>query len=73
MDRPIIDETGLSGEFEYTLDWGELVKAKLEDPDGFAMGALSSALQEKLGLKLESGKDQVEMLVIDHVEQPSDN
>jgi bla regulator protein BlaR1 len=73
LDRPIVDKTGLSGEFEYTLDWVPLGQAQREDPDGFAMGALSSAVQEHLGLKLESAKDQVEMLVIDHVEKPSEN
>jgi uncharacterized protein (TIGR03435 family) len=73
LDRPIVDRTGLSGEFEYTMDWGRLTKARLDDPDGFAMGALSSAMQESLGLKLELAKDQVEILVIDHVEKPSEN
>jgi len=73
LDRPIIDKTGLSGEFEDTMDWSGLSNARLDDPVGFAMGALSSAVQEHLGLKLESAKDQVEILVIDHVEKPSEN
>jgi uncharacterized protein (TIGR03435 family) len=37
------------------------------------MGALSSSLQQNLGLKLESAKEQVEMLVIDHIEKPLEN
>jgi bla regulator protein BlaR1 len=73
LDRPILDKTGLSGKFEYTMEWGRLTQARLDDPDGFAIGALSSAVQENFGLKLESAKDQVEILVIDHVEKPSEN
>jgi uncharacterized protein (TIGR03435 family) len=73
LDRPIINKTGLSGEFEYTIDWVQLGNARRDDPDGFAMGALSPALEKNLGLKLEPAKDQVEILVIDHVERPSDN
>jgi uncharacterized protein (TIGR03435 family) len=73
LDRPIIDKAGLSGEFEYTMDWVPLGQAQREDPDGYAMGALSSSLQQNLGLKLESAKEQVEMLVIDHIEKPLEN
>lgn len=73
LDRPIIDKTGLSGEFEYTMDWGQLAQAKLDNPEGFAMGVLSSSMQKSLGLKLEPAKDQVQILVIDHVEKPSEN
>jgi len=73
LDRPVFDRTGLSETFEYKMDWGELLKAKAVDPDGFATGALSSALEKNLGLKLESKKEQVGILVIDHVEKPSDN
>lgn len=73
LDLPVIDKAGLSGTFEYPLDWGELFKDQTEDPDGFATGALSSALEKNLGLKLKSAKEKVEILVIDHVEKPSEN
>jgi bla regulator protein BlaR1 len=73
LDLPVIDKTGLSGTFEYTLDWGELFKAQREDPYGFATGTLSSALENNLGLKLTSAKEKVEILVIDHVERPGEN
>ena len=73
LDRPIIDKTGLSGQFEDTVDWVQLGQARREDPDGFAMGAWSPALEKSIGLKLESAKDQVEILMIDHVEKPSGN
>jgi uncharacterized protein (TIGR03435 family) len=73
LDRPVIDKTGLSGNFEYAVPLAQLVRAKSEDPNGFAMGAVSSVVEESLGLKLESAKDQVQILVIDRVEKPSEN
>ena len=73
LDRPIIDKTGLSGKFEDTIDWVQLGQARREDPDGFVMGALSPTLEKSVGLKLESARDQIEILVIDHVKEPSEN
>lgn len=73
LDLPVIDKTGLSGTFEYTLDWVELFRAQAEDPDGFATGTLSSVMEKNLGLKLKSAKEKVVILVIDHVEKPSEN
>ncbi len=55
------------------MDWAQLSRAQRDDPDGLATGELSSVVQENLGLKLESAKDQVEILVIEHVERPSEN
>jgi len=80
--RPVQDETGLSGAFDFQLTWtpdpgepradGDKVKAAgiPVDPAG---PSFFSAIQEQLGLKLESKKGQVEILVIDHAERPSEN
>jgi uncharacterized protein (TIGR03435 family) len=74
LDRPLIDKTGLAGDFEYTLDLGQLDLDRKADPDGFSVGAfISTAVQEQLGLKLEAAKEQALILVIDHAEKPAAN
>ncbi len=69
LDRPVIDKTGLTGRYDLTFKW---------TPDGVETTADSApsiftAIQEQLGLKLESTKGPVETLVIDHIEDPSPN
>jgi bla regulator protein blaR1 len=76
-DRPVVDETGLKGNYDWVLS-GVAMRAPAP---GAANGtaaheatvSLFAALPEQLGLKLESQKAPVEVLVIDHVEQPSPN
>ena len=71
LQRPVIDATGLKGDFAFTLQYtrglGESDAVPTERP------SLFTAVQDQLGLKLESAKGPVEMLVIDHVERPSQN
>jgi uncharacterized protein (TIGR03435 family) len=80
MGRPVLDRTGLSGRYEYRLEWtpdesniqGEL--APVAPPPGDPNGqSIFVAVQEQLGLKLEAGKGPVEILVIDHAAKPSEN
>jgi uncharacterized protein (TIGR03435 family) len=86
LDRLIIDKTNLSGRFDIRLQWapsaGENlfeVPTEIIDMNGVTLRpdpagpSIFSAIQEELGLKLESTKAPVELLVIDHVEQPSAN
>jgi uncharacterized protein (TIGR03435 family) len=70
--RPVVDKTGLTGIYDMHLDMGQTGPSPA---DGSADPGASvfSSLQEQLGLKLESQKDQVEYLVIDHIERPSPN
>jgi uncharacterized protein (TIGR03435 family) len=68
LKRPVRDETGLKGEFAFTLEWAR----GLDESDG-SKPSLFTAVQEQLGLKLESTKGPVEVLVIDRVERPSEN
>jgi uncharacterized protein (TIGR03435 family) len=74
LDRPVLDQTGLSGEFdfwmEFTLEAGG--PAANAQPDSSGTTFLE-ALQEQLGLKLESETGSATMLIIDHVEEPSPN
>jgi uncharacterized protein (TIGR03435 family) len=69
-DRPVLDRTRLSGEFNFN--------AKFAPVDNNALGNTSSpsiftALQEQLGLKLEATRAPIEILVIDHAEKPTAN
>jgi bla regulator protein blaR1 len=84
LGRTVIDKTGLTGKFNIKAQWtpdqnqlqaladgdrpGEPVPQF--DPNG---PSIFTAIQEQLGLKLESQKGPVDILVIDHVEKPSEN
>jgi uncharacterized protein (TIGR03435 family) len=72
MSRTVLDKTGLTGTYEFTLRYTP-DSAPEPAPGGVNAPFLSTALQEQLGLKLESGKGPVEIIVIDHVERPSGN
>jgi uncharacterized protein (TIGR03435 family) len=66
--RKILDHTGLSGKYDLTLKWGSV-----DDPRESDGPSLFTAIQEQLGLKLESTKAPMDVLVIDHIERPSEN
>ncbi len=74
-DRPIVDRTGLSGLFDFTVEWSHQLQTLSVSPEPDASGMLSlpDALRDQLGLKLETTTGAVEVLVIDHVEEPSPN
>jgi uncharacterized protein (TIGR03435 family) len=82
-DRPVVDQTGLTDRYDFQLKWtpddsqfaqfrgtGVIVKPT-DDPN--APPALYSAIQEQLGLKMGPAKIADDVIVIDHVEKPSDN
>jgi uncharacterized protein (TIGR03435 family) len=74
--RVVLNKTGLSGRYDLTLRWtpDDAPLPLLNGaPDPNAPPGLFTAIQEQLGLKLESGKGTVEVLVIDRIEQPSAN
>jgi uncharacterized protein (TIGR03435 family) len=77
MGRRVIDKTGLTGVFDVSLE--KLNIASLGHPDdSLTPGDLESvsiftAIQEQLGLKVRSAKAQTEVLIVDHVERPSEN
>nr|HEV7952745.1 TIGR03435 family protein [Candidatus Acidoferrales bacterium] len=78
-ERPVVDKTGLTGKYDFTLTYApENVSAAVPGaapniPDAPGAPSLFVALEEQLGLKLESGKAPIEIVVIDHVERPSGN
>jgi len=65
LDTPVIDRSGIQGRYDVKLDWSS--------GDNSTFPSLFSALQEQLGLRLESTKGPVEMLVVDSVDKPSEN
>jgi uncharacterized protein (TIGR03435 family) len=62
----VIDRTGIEGEFDFKVDY-----AIDDNPESGV--PLAAAIQEQLGLKLESTKGPVDTLVIDRAEKPSAN
>jgi uncharacterized protein (TIGR03435 family) len=69
LKRPVNDETGLKGEFAFTLEWTRGLSESDDSPS--ARPSLFTAVQEQLGLKLQSTRGPVEVLVIDSAERPS--
>ena len=84
LGRTVVDKTGITGEFQIQLTYTP-VAPSVPSPDGAPPGRadgagapdrgpdIFTAVQEQLGLKLQSGKGPVEVLVIDRVERPSEN
>lgn len=71
--RPIVDKTGLDGYFEITLRFQRLPLRAGTEPLPDDAPAVSTALQEQLGLRLEPSKTQGQILVIDAIERPTEN
>lgn len=78
LDRPIIDKTGLTGNFDFELHWrpeasqfggrgGQLASVNEDQPDIF------TAMQEQLGLKLEPTKGAADVIVVERASPPSEN
>jgi len=82
LDRPVVDQTGLTGRYDFTLEWrpdetqfpsfsaGQRVAAMANND---ALPDLFAAFQEQLGLKLEATKAPLDVLVVDKVSKPSAN
>jgi bla regulator protein blaR1 len=73
--RLVVDETGLKGAYDFTLKWGseQSVAASDGQEDGADAPSLFTAIQEQLGLRLVPSKAAAEVIVIDHIERPSEN
>jgi bla regulator protein blaR1 len=68
VDRPVVDDTGQTGMFGFTLMFSSFAEAYVSDDP-----SIFTALREQLGLKLEPARGPVELLVIDSVGQPTPN
>jgi uncharacterized protein (TIGR03435 family) len=78
--RPVVNKTGIKGIFEIHFEFGidDAGRQRLSEITGVDPGEPTEpdafiAIQEQLGLKLESAKGKGEFLVIDHVERPDEN
>jgi uncharacterized protein (TIGR03435 family) len=63
-DRPVVDMTHISGRFDIEIPI---------DQEGYDFDALVASIRNNLGLRIEARRDQIEVLVVDHVEKPSAN
>ncbi len=83
LGRPVLDKTNLKGNYDFDLQWapdegqrGAFEKAISHDnpaPVDDSGPSIFTVLQEQLGLKLESARGPVEILVIDRIEKPTEN
>ncbi len=83
LGRAVVDQTGLNGNYDFELKWtpDDHSGGMFKGPDGGHQEAapessgpsIFTAVEEQLGLKLESRKVPMETLVIDHIEMPSEN
>jgi uncharacterized protein (TIGR03435 family) len=80
-DRPVQDQTGHSGSFDFQLTWTPDENVSTDGRrkllNGAALDASGptpyAAVQEQLGLRFQATRGQIEVLVIDHAEQPGEN
>jgi uncharacterized protein (TIGR03435 family) len=78
LDRPVVDRTGITGKYDFTLNWTpddsqfRSMGARVPPaPENTTVPGLFTAIEEQLGLRLESTRAPIEVLVIDRVEKPT--
>lgn len=80
LGRPVIDRTGLNGLYDLSVQWddapvpeGGVPGLGAPEAAGNDRGSIFTAIQDQLGLRLESQRAPVEVIVIDQIEKPSPN
>ena len=73
VGQPVIDRTGLTELFDFDLEFAREGVPQPGAADPSSAPVIFTAVQEQLGLKLERRKESVDVLVIDHVERPTEN
>ncbi len=80
VDRPVIDRTGLSGRYTFQMNWkadefqfAPIAASLSPTPQNDELPDLYTTLEQQLGLKLKAAKAPIEVLAIDHLQQPSAN
>lgn len=76
-DRPVFDRTGITGKYDWSLQWtpddSQTEGGRQGDDSNHSLPGFFTAIQEQLGLKLQEGRRPAQVLVVDHVEMPSEN
>ena len=75
VDRPVVDKTGLRGSYRIKTEFDLAMGQRGPDlaPSPNALPTLFTALQEQLGMKLQSSTTMREVLVVDRLERPTEN
>jgi uncharacterized protein (TIGR03435 family) len=80
LGRPVVDQTGIVGRFDFTLEWrpdefqfGGRAADMPKPPNADALPDLFAAFEQQLGLKLDAIKAPANVFVIDSAERPSEN
>jgi uncharacterized protein (TIGR03435 family) len=75
VGRQVVDKTGLTGKYDFTLTWtpDEMGAPSGASADADSGPSIFTALEEQLGLKLVPAKGPVDVIVVDHIERPSEN
>ena len=71
--RPVIDKTGLTDKYDFVMKYKGRWDRDRNADDLDPTPPMDRALQEELGLKVEAAKGLSKVLVIDHIEKPSEN
>jgi uncharacterized protein (TIGR03435 family) len=71
--RTVLDRTGITGEFNYDIQYAPAGSQVGAETDGLSGPSLFTAIQEQLGLKLEAARAPVDVLTIDRAVRPSEN
>jgi uncharacterized protein (TIGR03435 family) len=69
LRTPVVDETGLKGKYDVTINMMKYVSMGSDGGSVDPVGLIMTALQEELGLKLESRKVALDLLIVDHAEK----
>jgi uncharacterized protein (TIGR03435 family) len=73
LGRPVTDESGLTGQYDFRLDWTPDLGSSPDHPDDTTGPSIFTALTAQLGLRLESAKGPAQVYVIEKIEHPSEN
>jgi bla regulator protein blaR1 len=73
IDRPVVDQTGLTGKFDFIMKYTSVPTSATNQVPADAGPDLHEALRDQLGLKLDAITAPFETLIIDHIDQPTPN
>jgi uncharacterized protein (TIGR03435 family) len=73
LEKPVINETGLTGNYDFLLEYTPQARLDETDSPANAGPTFQKALEQQLGLRLQSQKNAVDFLVLDHVDEPTEN